>query len=145
MRKTIWGGAALLAALVATWIPTRGQEAPRRTVWDGVYTAEQAKLGAETYASRCAECHGADMHGAPGLPGVAGPEFQFGWNGKTVGELFDYMSSTMPPTQPGGLSAPQYAGILAAILQANEFPAGSAELPADKEALRAIKILRQKP
>ncbi len=27
---------------------------------DGIYTADQAKRGATTYAAKCASCHGAD-------------------------------------------------------------------------------------
>src|SRR5579875_265288 len=33
------------------------------SVWDGVYTADQAKRGAEAYANSCASCHGEQLEG----------------------------------------------------------------------------------
>ena len=32
-----------------------------RSVWDGVYTQEQANRGKTAYAEQCATCHGADI------------------------------------------------------------------------------------
>jgi len=34
-----------------------------RSVWDGVYTAEQAKRGEALYANNCASCHGSALGG----------------------------------------------------------------------------------
>ena len=39
------------------------QEQQSTTVWDGVYTAEQAKRGAALYADNCASCHGLALGG----------------------------------------------------------------------------------
>ena len=39
-----------------------------QTVWDGVYTAEQAKRGAEVYANHCASCHGLALTGGEVCP-----------------------------------------------------------------------------
>jgi cytochrome c len=36
----------------------RGQEAAKMTVWDKVYTDDQAKRGEAVYAKSCAACHG---------------------------------------------------------------------------------------
>ena len=116
-----------------------------KSVWDGAYSAEQAKRGATQVASKCATCHGAELHGGPGAPGVAGPEFLFSWNGKSAAELFDYIKTNMPPGEPDSMSAQRYADIVAAVFQANGFPAGPAELSADEKGLADIKILREKP
>lgn len=116
-----------------------------RNVWDGVYTAEQAERGATLYERRCASCHGADMTGGPGVPGLAGIEFTAGWNNMTVWGLFDLMKGSMPADNPGGLTDVQYAEVIAAMFQANGFPAGTTELPTDRAALEQIQITRSRP
>ena len=37
-----------------------------RSVWDGVYTEDQAKRGEEMYFERCVRCHGPAVHDAGG-------------------------------------------------------------------------------
>src|SRR5690349_6724690 len=110
---TLSAGALLLASAMTLNV-AHAQAA--RTVWDGVYTAAQAQRGAKVYADQCSTCHGAEMKGGPGIPGLVGPEFQFSWNKKPVGAIFDYAKMNMPPGQAGSLSDQQYADILAAIL-----------------------------
>jgi mono/diheme cytochrome c family protein len=116
-----------------------------RTVWDGAYSAEQAKRGAAQVAAKCAACHGGELKGGPGAPGVAGPEFLFSWNNKSAGELFDYIKANMPPGEPGSMSDQRYADIVAAVFQANGFPPGGAELSPDAKIMAGIKIVREKP
>ena len=116
-----------------------------KTVWDGVYTAAQAERGDKRFAADCATCHGADMAGGPGVPGVTGIEFMFKYNNKTVGELFDYLKQNMPPGQQGSLTDPQYLDLVAAILKGNGFPEGMSELPSDAAALKTLTITRAKP
>jgi quinoprotein glucose dehydrogenase len=108
------------------------------SVSGGAYTAEQAKRGAELYAKECAACHGDTLAGMDPIPALAGADFQSHF--KTVGELFDKTSTTMPAIAPGSLSAEQVADVLAHILSVNKYPAGSTELPSKVEALTAIKI-----
>jgi mono/diheme cytochrome c family protein len=115
-----------------------------QNVWTGVYTADQAKRGLETYQQQCSMCHGDTMGGGGGVPAVAGPEFLFGWNGKTAAELMDSMKK-MPPSDPGSLSDQKYADVMAAMFQTDGFPAGPAELSADSKALTEIMITREKP
>jgi mono/diheme cytochrome c family protein len=116
-----------------------------RSVTDGVYTAEQAKRGADTYASRCAMCHGGEMQGGPEAPALIGAEFQFSWGGKTAGALYNYIHASMPPNEQGTLSGQRCADVLAAIFQKNQFPAGQSELPADAKALTDLVIPKDKP
>ena len=61
----------------------------KRSVWDGVYTAEQAKRGQARYNQQCASCHGDTLMGGESAPPLAGGEFLSTWNGLTAGELFD--------------------------------------------------------
>lgn len=117
-----------------------------RTVWDGVYTEAQAQRGTKVYADQCSTCHGAEMKGGPGIPGLVGPEFQFSWNKKPVGGIFDYAKMFMPPGQSGSLTDQQYVDIVAAILQNNRFPPSpTAELPTTKSDLDAITFIDTKP
>ena len=134
--------AALAAGLAA--IALVAQNKPR-TALDGVYTADQAKRGAEAYAAKCAGCHSADMRGGPAAAAMAGEEFLFSWGGKSAGQLYDYIHMNMPPEEPGSLNDQRYADIIAAIFQKNEFPAGKVELPADSKALADIQIPKEKP
>src|SRR5580698_3685977 len=116
-----------------------------QNVWTGVYGADQAKRGLETYKQQCSMCHGDTMSGGGGVPAVAGPEFLYGWNGKTAAELLDYLKSMMPPADPGSLSDQKYVDIMAAMFQTDGFPAGKNELKADSKALAEVAITKDKP
>jgi hypothetical protein len=50
------------------------------------------------------------------------------WDGRTLGMLFETMSSTMPQTNPGMLPRSTYVDILAYILDENDYPDGESEL-----------------
>ena len=50
----------------------------------------------------------------------------------------------MPQGAPASLSAQGYVDIIAYLLDANEYPTGSAELPTNEAALQAI-IVDEKP
>jgi len=111
-----------------------------RTVWDGVFTAEQARRGQARYAEQCAACHGDTLAGGESAPPLAGGEFLSNWNGLTVGDLFDRTRSTMPQSKPGSLSREANTEIIAYLLSANQFPAGKTDLPQASEVLREIRI-----
>ncbi len=111
-----------------------------RSVWDGVYTADQSKRGATAYAKECASCHGAELTGGESAPQLTGGPFLSNWNGLTVGDLFERIRQSMPLDDPGRLSRQTDADILAFILNANEFPAGKTELDKQTEVLKLIKI-----
>ena len=111
-----------------------------RSVWDGVYTKEQATRGQATYREECLRCHGESLGGGEGGPLLAGAEFRQKWNGKTAGDLFGVMRKTMPSDDPGNLSSREYADLVAYILSANEYPAGQKDLDRDVAALNEIRI-----
>jgi mono/diheme cytochrome c family protein len=110
------------------------------SVWDGVYSAEQAKRGEVLYGTECASCHGGKLEGKGQAPPLAGGEFTGNWNGMTLGDLFDKMQTSMPADQPGRLSGEQNAAILAYVLSTNKFPAGKTDLPKDAKQLEQIRF-----
>ena len=112
----------------------------QQTVWDGVYTSDQAKRGAELYANQCASCHGLALTGGESAPALTGGDFMSNWNQLTVGDLFDRIRTTMPADHPGTLTRAQTASVLAHILNVGEFPAGKTELPTQSEVLKQIRI-----
>ena len=111
-----------------------------RSVWDGVYTKEQANRGQGAYREECLKCHGENLGGGEGGPALASEEFLRKWNGKTVGDLSGVISKPMPADDPGNLSRREYSDIVAYILSMNEFPAGPKELDRDVAALNEIRI-----
>lgn len=111
-----------------------------RSVWDGVYTSEQAARGASLYAGNCASCHGVALNGGESAPPLAGGEFSSNWNGLTVGDLFERIRVSMPADRPGKLTREQDADILAYMLSMNQFPGGKTELERQTEALKQIRI-----
>lgn len=114
-------------------------QAPR-SLWDGVYTQEQAKRGESAYVERCARCHGTDLSSGDNVPPLVGTEFLSTWNTKTVGDLFERIRKTMPADKPGTITKQQDSDIVAYILNVNKFPAGNAELGTQSELLKQIQF-----
>jgi len=113
---------------------------------DGVYSEAQAKRGATLYAEQCASCHGEDMSGIADLfPALTGDAFMMNWRGKSVGELFDKISMTMPALDPGSLKPEQAADLIADILSKSKYPAGATDLASSLAALQQIRIDPPKP
>jgi|SRR5581483_5181876 len=108
-----------------------------RTVWDGVYTKEQAARGEQTYIRSCAYCHRDNLQGDEG-PALIGSRFTFQWKGRTLRDLFDTVSNTMPDDAPGTLTSEQYADVITFLLKANGAPQGDTELTTDPDALGAV-------
>lgn len=115
-----------------------------RTVWDGVYTEAQAERGAATYKSACSECHGADLSGDGFAPALTGAEFTGNWNELSVGDLFERIRISMPPTGPAGVTPAQKVDIVAYALKFNKYPAGTTELEGKADVLKLIKIEMKK-
>jgi cytochrome c len=125
------GFAAMMG--IATGRGSVAQAQERYSVWDGVYTEEQATRGKDEYEYNCGSCHIHDLSGdtIKDVPPLAGPEFMNTWSGKTVKELLEYISTNMPQGSRGSLPANTVADIAAYVLKVNEFPAGSEALSAD--------------
>lgn len=116
-----------------------------RTVWDGVYTEEQAARGRAEYLKSCASCHAADLRGGSTAPSLVEESFAFLYDGTTVGELYGRIRMLMPSDRPGSLSTESYRDVVALILQANKFPPGKMELDSDPEALKQIRVATKPP
>ena len=132
-RHAAWTAACF--AIVGSAIAAQG-----RTVWDGVYTAAEAKRGATTYQASCAGCHGADLGGNGTAPSLAGESFTFQWADTTVKELFTRIKTLMPPDRPDSLSPEAYRDVVAFVLQSNRMPAGEQELDPAPDNLERIAI-----
>jgi mono/diheme cytochrome c family protein len=108
---------------------------PRRTVWDGVFTAGQAARGKTIFAVACAACHGADLT-SENRPPLKGEAFLNRWMEDTLDSLFSRVKS-MPPNG-ANLGEAAYVDLVAFLLEANAFPAGERELAA--EGIAGIRV-----
>src|SRR5712691_7622877 len=133
-----------LATLVGLRTTVHAQP-PTKSVWEGVYTEEQAKRGGPLYSEHCASCHGPELSGGEMAPPLASGDFLSGWDGLTLGDLFERIRISMPQNAPGSLSGQQNADVLSFILSANKFPAGKTELSNQAMVLKAIKFEAKKP
>jgi S-disulfanyl-L-cysteine oxidoreductase SoxD len=134
-------------AIAAFVCALRAQEPPssERSVWDGVYTEEQAKRGEALYEKQCSTCHGDKLAGRESAPPLTGGAFMANWNGLTLGDLFERIRRTMPQDAPGKLSRQQNADVLAYMLSFNKFPVGKTELYRQAEMLKEIRFEAAKP
>lgn len=110
----------------------------RTTVWSGIYTDSQASQGQGVFLTRCSRCHGTDLTGGATGTGLKGERFMQFWREDSVESLFRKISETMPRNNGGSLSDAEYIQVTAYILQANGFPAGTAELK--PETMNSIHI-----
>lgn len=98
----------------------------------GVYRAEQAARGRETFRGTCAACHA--------VAEFRGTDFAWRWRRQTAWDLYDRIATTMPLTDPGGLPAQTYADVVAYILSLNDYPAGTADLTVSEPMMAAIVL-----
>ncbi|MBB5372182.1 c-type cytochrome [Acidocella aromatica] len=126
------------AALVA------GSAAAALAAPPALYTADQAKAGADVYAQNCAMCHGADLSGAAG-PALVGQAFANAANKFTVGPVFTEVVQQMPAGQPASLTHEQYEDAFAYILQQNGYPAGTTKLDYTATMSSKVPLVSEKP
>jgi mono/diheme cytochrome c family protein len=108
-----------------------------QTVWDGVYTAEQARRGQTAYTQSCVACHKADLLGIEGA--MKGEPFMERRREDNLETLFLDMKATMPRGNPGGLPEQTYTDIISYLLQNNDMPPGLIELkPAALEKIQLV-------
>ena len=132
-----------MAAVVALTVATSARQA--QSVWDRIYTLEQAKRGELVYRDACESCHAPDLSGGKVVPGLVGEAFTGHWYGRTVGQLFEQVLVSMPEENPSDVSRREKVDILAFILRANAFPAGDRELPDRIEVLDHFLFDTRKP
>jgi mono/diheme cytochrome c family protein len=135
---------ATIGVLRSTPHAQQPDKAPR-SVWDGVYSKEQAKRGEGLYANNCSSCHGPDLSGNDEAAPLTGSAFLANWDGLTVGDLSERVRVSMPPNRLGQLSRQQITDILSHVLSFNSFPAGKTELDAKLEVQKQVRIEATKP
>src|SRR5262245_25398735 len=125
--------ALILTSIVVLNIPASAQSQQRRTIWNGIYSAEQATRGEAVYKANCARCHGEDLSRNPQAV-LNGSDFLQRWREDNVESLFMFIRTSMPPTRRGTERVPlpddQYLDVLTYIFKSNNFPAGERELTA---------------
>jgi uncharacterized protein len=115
-----------------------------KTIWDGVFTDDQAGRGQKVYAVSCAPCHKTDLLGDSGTPALAGMDFFSRFNGSSVDDLVKTIRASMPQDAPDSLGTPAYVDLVGYMLKVNGGPAGAAELSQDSAALKQIRITNPK-
>ncbi|HEX4998198.1 MAG TPA: c-type cytochrome, partial [Terriglobia bacterium] len=104
------------------------------TVWDGVFTAAQARRGRAAYTANCASCHMDDLGGNQGeAPALKGAAFMERWRDYPLRPLVELIETEMPPLRFRTPETPRRehqanVDILAYLLEQNGFPRGQAEL-----------------
>ena len=134
IRMTIAACIAINAALMMS----ASAQAPR-TVWSGVYTDAQAERARPTFEGTCTQCHTEKPGSATRGGSVSGEKFMAAFQQKSVGDLLSYVSKNMPNGNGGSLPASTYNDLVAFILRANGFPAGTAEVT--PEAVAGVQII----
>jgi cytochrome c5 len=128
---------ALLTAAWAGWAVASAAQSrqPDTLALDaGVYAAHQATRGKAHYDAFCASCHAGDLSGTlaadSGAPPLRGAPFVASMEKKGIAAVFDYLKTTMPADDPASLKDSEYVEILAFLIDANGFPAGTRDLTA---------------
>jgi mono/diheme cytochrome c family protein len=134
--------AALAATLIAPALHAQDSDAIH-TIWDGLYTAEQADRGKATFDRSCSRCHNSNLRGSDRGPTLVGDEFLANWLNGTLEALFSFIRDSMPDGNASTVNDARKADALAYILQRNGFPTGNAELPPDTSKLEMVQILRE--
>ena len=132
------------SALVLLTVATMTAQTPR-SIWDRVYTEEQAARGGKLYAEQCAQCHGEGLTGVEAAPPLTGEMFNSNWEGTALSDLFERIRMSMPQNKPGSLTRAQTADIVAHMLKVGGFPAGDTPLDGQAGALTQTKFLTYKP
>ncbi|HXT14021.1 MAG TPA: cytochrome c [Gemmatimonadaceae bacterium] len=128
----------MAAALAASH--SRSPHSTTRTVWDSVYTMNQAARGETAYARSCARCHGASLSGGDQSPPLSGGAFLGNWNGTPLSDLQTRILTTMPSDSIGIYKRELVTDVIAYLLKSNGFPAGAAELSPLPDSLKDITL-----
>ena len=80
---------------------------------------EVARAGETVFASGCGGCHGNTGGGGRG-PAIIGSKASLS-KYNTAQDLFDYISTTMPKSNPGSLSHQDYLNLVSFLLVQNDY------------------------
>ena len=91
------------------------------------YTYDQALAGKRLYQQACTNCHGQQLKGGEGAPGLAGQAFIERWQARSLAE-FANANLVMALSNPGALPVAEYEALIAFILSQNGLPPGAKPL-----------------
>lgn len=113
--------------------PTRA-DVPTRSVAQGVFSAAQAERGEQVYTQQCTGCHAVGNY--------SGQALLTKWGSGRLSDIYRDISTSMPPSNPGGLSNEDYASIVAYFLRETGYAVGTTEeqLPPDSFQLNRFII-----
>jgi mono/diheme cytochrome c family protein len=97
-----------------------------------LYTEEQATAGAAVFGKICAECHE--------KKDITNNDFRAKWTARPLWDLYELVRTTMPDSNPGGLSRDEYSNALAYILKLNGVPAGPTAVMPDSTLMKNTKL-----
>lgn len=137
--------AAIAALTLALGVWCAASPAPSRAADNSaapqLFTSQQASAGKAIYEASCTACHGAKLQGVSAPP-LVGSGFTSG--NLTLGQMHTIVTTEMPFDNPGSLKPDQYAAVIAYLLAANCYPAGTSAYPADGDKAHAnLKIATQ--
>lgn len=135
MRSThrrFWVAASTLGVLLVLAGAAPSAEDPQ-TILDRVYSVPQAERGERRFKQSCAACHT--------LAEFAEPSFSSAWEGRTLGDVYHFISTSMPEGAAGSLTPEEYASVIAYFLRMGGFPVGAVDLPTDRAVLDKIGIV----
>jgi cytochrome c5 len=107
-----------------------------------VFTNRQADRGQTTFERRCERCHGAELGGEASeeIPPLAWDPFITQWSGRSIGELVDRITRSMPPDARGSTDRKTATDVVAFILRFNGYPDGEMVLSEDPDAQSTVTI-----
>ena len=125
---------ALFASALALLLAACGAEStvPADSVASLTFNS-QAEVGADTFASNCAACHGANLEGTTLGPILSGNSFVQRWGTQTPALLLNNIQANMPPGGNDGISDEDYINIVAHILSSNGVDAVTETLTASTD------------
>jgi S-disulfanyl-L-cysteine oxidoreductase SoxD len=141
MGDTPRRAAIVLAFAIIGLSADAAPQTAKKTVWDRVYSAEQAARGQQLYKEQCGYCHRDDLTGGgseAGAPALKGPIFTIRWRDQPLADMFVTIGTTMPQDKPDTLTPQIVIDIVSFLLKSNGMPAGSSELPPDLERLKTV-------
>jgi mono/diheme cytochrome c family protein len=98
----------------------------------GLFSQAQATRGRDQFRSMCTECHTSGE--------FSDNAFKVKWSRRSVGDLYEFIHTSMPDDAPGILTEAQAIDLTAYILESNGFPPGSRQMQPDQAALDAISL-----
>jgi len=137
--------AFVLAGIGVSYPLLRAEDHPTRSVWEGVYTFEQAQRGETYYQQQCMRCHGRFLDGDTLAPPLAGMLFLSAWDEVTLDKLYVRIDRDMADNNAGKQNAEINAAMLAYLLAFNGFPEGKADLPSTAQKLSEIRFEQTRP